>query len=509
MLLERLDVVAQLRQGAQRGTHLPRQLLPGQLLVIGKHQLLALQAAGQRLITDEFLLCAQFLAFQALRFNLQSERRTLAEQPFEPGPRRRQVGDQQRQHAVDIPARTGFEDVDGLARQRAAFSAFNEDLVGQHIAARRVAEHDDARDDQAALGAIDGDAGAGRDQHRAGGQAIDDDVAGLVADPSADDVAPERNRAAVRKNRSEDVRMRRDAAALDRPLFLNLAEFLELLASQREIAGGADADAFAIDNLVGDRELMRQRIDVQKPAQRRDQLFAALVRDDARPGPAQRRQVEVLGQGRQQRLAGNGPAIDTEHTRNLSDQAFASGDLRITVLELAQVDASVGELPWRVVAAQARRLFPDFGIAPRFERAWPGHHQALVDLVLDRRRQGQVVESETNAVLPGDGDEFVGIEARRNRHRFLDDANDAEAPAVELAKHLFFNHRLEKNGLELVLRLAVLDLQHLVECPPLRPEGDDIGGQAKRLAVLRRRHSALVEQREEARIVKRTEKGAG
>ena len=52
--------------------------------------------------------------------------------------------------------------------------------------------------------------------------------------------------------------------AFDHAAFLNFSVFLVLVARQREIAGRAQADTLAVDDLFGNRDLVRLGVDIEE-----------------------------------------------------------------------------------------------------------------------------------------------------------------------------------------------------------------------------------------------------
>ena len=189
--------------------------------------------------------------------------------------------------------------------------------------------------------------------------------------------------------------------------------FLIVVADQQEVAGRAQAYPGAIDDLFGNRYLVRPGIDIEESVTRGDEEFALGRALDARARAGHDVKLEDARGVGFQRAAVDVDAGHAKVAGLLLQQPGAGRHLGKVILEMAQVDLSVGQDRRRVIAMQGAglllhcRIRAGAGIDP------PRDVDALVAPRRDGGAHGVDVDPAAHAFRPHRGDEFVRIQLRR------------------------------------------------------------------------------------------------
>ena len=196
----------------------------------------------------------------------------------------------------------------------------------------------------------------------------------------------------------------------------------------------------------------------------------------------------MLDIGRRGRLDRHAGQLEPDHAggaRYLLEQLDVFQNLRKAVLERHQVQLAIGELARRVAAVQVLGHLDDMGVATGHRIEPARHDHALRFAGHDRRAHGADVDAEADPLEPHVGDELVDVE-----HRQL-------ADAVGIG-------RIGQVGrLEIILGLAMVDLDCLVQLAPRRVERLHARGEPQHRvgAGARQIGAAVVQRLDHQRII--------
>jgi hypothetical protein len=287
------------------------------------------------------------------------------------------------------------------------------DFLGHDVAGEGAAQLQLAGNDAGAFDIAGLHFAAARIDHGARNAAVDAQAAVLVLHRAAGEVGAQVQVAAMGDDAAEDIGLELHVVAFDAAVFLHLAVLLVMLADQEQVAGGALADAFAVDDFFGDGNLLRCLVDVEEAIARGEQELALGIALDAGAGAGQVFELEIARQLGFQHAAVDVASGQAQPPRHFLQQAGTLGDLRKMVLELAEVDFSAGQDGRRIVAMQGQGLLAHRGIGTRLRIAAARDVHPLALRRFDRGAHGTDIDPAAHAVEPHRGDKLVRVQPGR------------------------------------------------------------------------------------------------